>query len=107
MLLAPDILIPAFPLLHTRVSCPSQACSSRTYNVSFADLMIMPSMGPYSDWLMAMIIHLNDSHGWTRERIAGWIEAQVETPTYSLLQMQQFMTDEQEAAREALAEVNK
>lgn len=44
------------------------------------------------------IVHLNDHHKWTRERIAGWIEAQVEVPTYSLLDMQHYMegADERE-----------
>lgn len=39
------------------------------------------------------IVHLNDAHQWTRERIAGWLESHVEVPTYSLLEMQEFMED--------------
>lgn len=43
--------------------------------------------------LEVAILCLNDTHGWTRERIAGWIEAHVEVPTYSMLQMQGYMAD--------------
>lgn len=39
----------------------------------------------------SVIQHVNDAHLWPAERIAGWIEAQLETPTYSMLDMQQFM----------------
>lgn len=28
----------------------------------------------FVDCVMDMIYHLNDSHGWTRERIADWVE---------------------------------
>lgn len=37
------------------------------------------------------IQHLNDIHEWSSERIAGWIEANVEVPTYSMLEIQEFM----------------
>lgn len=37
------------------------------------------------------IMHLNDFHRYKAERIAGWIESHLESPTYSMLQMQGFM----------------
>lgn len=38
-----------------------------------------------------LIMHLNDVHSWTTERIAGFIESHIETPTYSMLQIQEYM----------------
>lgn len=47
--------------------------------------------GNYEAALWHMIMHLNDVHLWTADRIAGWIEATIEVPTYSMLQIQEFM----------------
>jgi hypothetical protein len=64
------ILERAFPNLRNRYHCP---CCKK-----FAPLQ-------------NIIAHLNDTALWTRERIAGWIEAHIEVPTYSMLQIQEFM----------------
>jgi len=37
------------------------------------------------------IIHLNDRHHWSAERIAGWIESHLEVPIYSMLEIQEFI----------------
>lgn len=66
-------LIKMFPELTRIVKC--SACIDSVYPLDLA------------------IIHMNDYHHWSRERIAGWIEAHVEVPTYSMLQMQGFMAD--------------
>lgn len=47
--------------------------------------------------LYEIIMHLNDDHKFTRERISGWIEAHMEVPVYSMLEMQQFMEDSEKA----------
>lgn len=49
------------------------------------------SLGKMECSLENKIMHLTDVHGWSRERIAGWIEANHEVPTYSMLQMQEYM----------------
>lgn len=38
-----------------------------------------------------IVVHLNDNHKWSRERIAGWLESSVELPTYTLQQIQNYM----------------
>jgi len=40
-----------------------------------------------------VVMHVNDVHRYTAERIAGWVESHLETPTYSMLQMQGYMAD--------------
>jgi hypothetical protein len=34
---------------------------------------------------------MNDRHFWSAERIAGWVESHLETPIYSMLEIQEFM----------------
>ena len=51
-----------WPLLDRPVDCPQCGCSSR------------------QELLGATIAHLNDAHGWTRERIAAWVEVDLELP---------------------------
>lgn len=46
--------------------------------------------------LTDLLPHLNDFHRFSRERIAGWIEAHVETPVYSMLDMQHYMENPEE-----------
>lgn len=69
-----------FPSLMRQMACP--ACRN---------------VGTLSD----IVLDLNDNHKWSRERIAGWIESHVETPVYSLLQMQEYMDDPAEIAAKA------
>jgi len=47
-----DELLAAFPVLASRRSCPE--CGA-------------------SDWAVHVGVHLNDSHRWSRERIAQWV----------------------------------
>lgn len=58
-----DELEEAFPIL--RDSEPSVACPSCANTVH---------MSP-----MGLIVHLNDTHKWTREQIADWVETSLES----------------------------
>jgi len=52
--------------------CPSEACEERLV----ADI----------EWDMGdLVIHLNDTHEWTREQIADWLEAEEEKLGFVLL----------------------
>ena len=53
-----DFLYATFPIFSKKVSCPVNH-----------QTMMVPTAS-----LGAIIIHLNDNHGWTRERIADWID---------------------------------
>jgi hypothetical protein len=57
-------LVSVFPGLTTTVPCP-------VGGRSFAERY--PS-GCLARTLVNQIIHLNDTHGWTREQIADWLE---------------------------------
>lgn len=73
-----ELMVKVFPKLVETHSCPVPTCRG-----------VNPIYGrPY---LSNTIIHLNEEHKWTRERIAGWIEAHVEVPTYSMLDIQHYM----------------
>lgn len=70
----------------------------------FPDLakpMFCPACRGQGGHVDELFVHLNDYHQWTRERMAGWIETHIETPTYSLLDMQHYMKDPEEAPKEA------
>lgn len=71
-----EILAKAFPYSLVFKCCPVDRCE-----ISGAAILV------------ALIVHLNDYHHWSRERIAGWIESHVEVPTYSLLEMREYMED--------------
>lgn len=71
-------------------SCPFDNCSAPFTNGT--DYFGSPHVMAWSPRNVGqVIVHLNNDHRWTRERIAGWIEANVEVPTYSMLEMQEFM----------------
>ena len=38
--------------------------------------MLCPACSHFHDQVQALVIHLNNDHRWTRERIADWVEAQ-------------------------------
>jgi hypothetical protein len=57
-------LVSVFPNLARTVSCP---LGGPTFNERLAS-------GCLARPLVNQIIHLNDNHGWTRERIADWLE---------------------------------
>jgi len=38
-------------------------------------LWVKSPTGKYEDYLSVIIINLNDTHHWTRERIADWLES--------------------------------
>lgn len=79
MIFLPTGLMDKYPFLPKPVEAPC-TCSKDTW----------------ATW--NAIIHLNDVHRWPAERIAGWIEAHIEVPTYSMLDMQQYMVDVEEVA---------
>lgn len=60
----------------------------------FPDLLkhaLCPSCASPDVSVKDIIMHMNDLHRYTRERIAGWVEAHVEVPVYSMLEIQEFM----------------
>lgn len=70
---ASNVLAETFPEVRTqRASCPC------------CNLIMNKQLG-------LLIIHLNDHHSWSRERIAGWLESHIEVPTYSMLDMMEYM----------------
>lgn len=92
-----------YQLLNMACNCPIENCSKNQWSKKYSvppELIGLfgPNVG--AD-VKTVIVHLNDVHRWARERIAGWIEAQLETPTYSMLDMQRYMVEtEQEAQQE-------
>lgn len=57
-----------------------------------------PCKCPFKATLWHAIMHMNDRHRWSAERIAGWLEAHIETPTYSGKEIGDYMQQTDEAS---------
>ncbi len=70
-------------------ACALDAVALALGNIGWGQMRVMfpwadgdsakcPQCGLTSNTVMELTIHLNDTHRWTRERIADWIEAEFE-----------------------------